>query len=41
MNLKAFLNDIDNVCFEINKETLQYFIREFARNLPEKERDPF
>ena len=41
MNLKAFLNDIDNVCFEINKETLQYFIREFARNLPEKERDTF
>lgn len=41
MNLKSFLNDIDNACFDKNKETLQYFIREFARNLPEKERDTF
>lgn len=41
MNLKAFLTAIDNECFNTNKETLQYFIRELARDLTEKERDIF
>lgn len=41
MNLKTFLTAIDNVCLEVNKDVLHFFIRELARDLPEEDRDDF